>query len=360
MHFGTGRLSHRGSRPFAAFFKTASLFALTSALAGCSGDSGGDGDGGGGSGGSGGSSSENIVTLTDDNQYLSTSTLTPPEILTASGEDLSISWDALTTDMQCHSMDPAADIGKVALLRFRGLTKEQAAELLTAGELLMSDIDGYIQYETGESVTSCNLSDLSNLGTPVDITEEYKASETNVYMLLWATGTQPGTGARAMVFLRPVAGELNTEVNADLTMSCDPASGDGILTFDAELPPALDVPETHTMFDWRAITVDGLGNEIVADNIDRILLAYYADKTPEQLQEQIFDIEMIATDIWEIEEYGGGRRADLRNARHRETNEFFSGFGDRTGGTWLLGLMCSTCQNPAPVVLTVINPVAAE
>jgi hypothetical protein len=353
MHLAPGRLSHGLPRRLAAFLKTASLLALT----GCSGGDSGDGDGGGGSSGSGGSSSTNLIELTNASQYTSTSTLMPPEIVTASGEDLQISWDALTTDMQCHGMDPAADIGKVALLRFRGLTKEEAAELLTAGELLMSDIDGYIQYDTGESVTSCDLSDLSNLGTPVDITEEYQANDTNVYMLLWATGTQPGTGARSMVFLRPVVGEVNTEVVAE--PACDPDTGESLLTFDATLPAPLDAPETYTTVDWKKVTVDGLGNPIATGTIDRILLAYYEGMTPQELEGQIFDIEMLATDIWEIERFGGGRQADLRSAQHRETDEFFTGFGGRPEGTWLVGLMCSICQNPAPVVLSVLNPVPA-
>ena len=357
MHLGIGSLFTRWARRSAAFFGTFSLVALTGALTGCSSsDDGGGDDGGGGSGGSGGSSA-NVITLTDENQYTSTSTLMPKEITTASGEDLDIFWEELTTDMQCHAMSPSADIDKVALLRIRDLSKEEAAALLTAGELAMSDIDGYIQYDTDGSQTNCKLSDLSNLGTPVDITQEYQERENTVYLLLWATGTRPGTGARSMVFLRPVAGEVNTEVHAE--PACDPETGESILTFDATLPQPLEVPENYTTVDWRDVTVDGLGNEIAANNIDRILLAYYQGATPAELEEQIFDIEMIATDIWEIENYGGGRRADLRNARHRETDEFFAGFGGREEGTWLLALMCSTCQNPAPMLLTALAPVPA-
>src|SRR5262249_51905109 len=115
---------------------------------------------------------------------------------------------------------------------------------------------------------------------------------------------------------------------------------------------------------WRAVTVDGLGNPIFANSVDRILLAYYEGMTPQDLESEIFDIEMIATDIWEIQDYGGGRSAHLRNARHRQANrehgDYFDGFGGRPEGTWLLGLMCSTCQNPAPVVLSVLAPKPAE
>jgi len=346
MRFGIARLFVSGSRRCAAFFSTVSLVAL----AGCSSEEGGDGAPLGG------------AKITDEHNYSSTSTLMPKEIRTASATDLDISWDALTTDMQCHEMSPTTDIGKVALLRFRGLTKEDAAALLTAGELEMSDIDGYIQFETEGDKTSCKLSDLSNLGTPVDITQEYKESENQIYMLLWATGERPGTGARTMVFLRPVEGEVATEVHAE--PGCDPDTKEGILTFSATLPPPLEIAEDSTIVDWRGVTVDGLGNPIYANAIDRILVAFYEDTTPEQLEEQIFDIELIATDIWEIRDFGGGRRADLAAARHREDDDtqgdFFDGFAGHGEGTWLLGLMCSTCQNPAPMVLSVLKPVAAE
>src|SRR5262249_49068384 len=148
--------------------------------------------------------------------------------------------------------------------------------------------------------------------------QEYKESDTQVYMLLWATGTRPGTGARSMVFLRPVSGEVNTVVDAE--PGCDPDTGESILTFDATLPPPHEILETDTTVNWRAVTVDGLGNPIFANSVDRILLAYYEGMTPQDLESEIFDIEMIATDIWEIQDYGGGRSADLRNARHREAN----------------------------------------
>jgi hypothetical protein len=349
MDLGLGLASSRFGRPRAAFAKTLSLVVVAGALTGCGSD-GGEAPGLIG------------VALSDEDNYSSTSSLMPKEIVTASGEDLDIFWDQLTVDMQCHAMSPTEDVDKVALLRFRGLTKEQAATRLTEGELQMNEIDGYIQYETKEdnTETSCKLSQLTNLGTPVDITQEYKEGEDSVYMLLWATGTRPGLGARSMVFLRPIVGEVETEVHAE--PACDPTTGEGILTFDATFPDPVEVPEGKTVIDWRNVTVDGLGNAIFANNIDRILLAYYEGKTPAELADQILDIEMIATDIWEIRDFAGGRRADLSAARHREANgtqgDYFEGFGGRPEGTWLVGLMCSLCQNPAPMVLTVLKPVS--
>jgi hypothetical protein len=369
MDLGIRRQS-RASFARSLAWKILSTFALASALAGCestdganaddgasgSGGSSGSSSGGsrtGGSGGTGGSVS-GAVQLTDDNNYATTSLLEPGNVITASGTSLHIDWSALTTDMQCHGMDPMTDIGKVALLRFRNLSKPEAAALLTAGELEMADIDGYIQFETGGDQTECELSDLSNLGTPVNIEDEYVEAPDKTYMLLWATGERPGTGARTMTFLTPSADEPNTDVVAE--PGCDPDTGEGILDFTATFKTPVTIPAGKTVVDWRSVTKDGLGNDLFANNIDRVLLGFYAGKTPEQLAEQIFDIELIADDLWEVD-HGGGFQNDLRTLRRRgSTDDFFPGFDGYPEGTWLLGLMCSICQNPAPLVLAVLEP----
>jgi hypothetical protein len=329
------------------------MFLLASALAGCESTTGDDGAP---------PEPAGDVKLKDANNYTSTSTLAPGEIVTASATDLHIDWSALTMDMQCHEMDPMTDIGKVALIRFRNLTKEEAAALLTAGELEMADIDGYIQYETKGLVTECELSDLSNLGTPVNIEDEYVAAEDKTYMLLWGTGERPGTGARTMTFLKPVVGEVNTDVIAAPGCAPDPDNpGEmkSILEFSATLKTPIEVPAGKTTVDWRAITKDGLGNPLAFNNIDHVLLGFYADKTPEELQEQILDIELIATDLWETQ-HPGGFTTNLRSARHREADgkpgDFFPGFAGYPTGTWLLALTCSFCQNPAPLILAVLEP----
>ena len=70
-----------------------------------------------------------------------------------------------------------------------------------------------------------------------------------------------------------------------------------------------------------------------------------------------FDIELIATNLYDIK-LPGGRTADLAKATERKTGETFPGFARTETGTWMLALTCSKCQNPAPVLLTIIEPSA--
>jgi hypothetical protein len=67
------------------------------------------------------------------------------------------------------------------------------------------------------------------------------------------------------------------------------------------------------------------------------------------------DLELIATQLWEISLTTSGRTADLAKAKERTSGAVFPGF-ERKDGVWALGLMCSACQNPAPVLLSVLEP----
>ena len=73
------------------------------------------------------------------------------------------------------------------------------------------------------------------------------------------------------------------------------------------------------------------------------------------VRDRDFDLELNATTLWDVQ-LAGGRTADLSTAVERGTGAPFSGFARSSTGVWLLALLCSTCQNPAPVLLTVLEP----
>jgi hypothetical protein len=357
MHSGIRLLSAPSSARFASWSKTISLVALAWAFVGCGSSDDGD-DGGNGGGGN----LPDPVYIEQDNNYTSTSTLEPPLFDTASGVDLRICWPDLTIDMQCHDIDPTVDIGQVALLRFGVDTLElqpgedkydAVARRLTEGELPQEALDGIIQYET-DGATCANLSDLTNFGTPVDVEDEYVEDADKVYMMVWGSGTVAGRGTRAMAFLNPTADSVIAEVTGDLTTSCN-EDGEGILSFTADFQAPLPFPPDTTLINWSHIETDGIGNEFVPEYIDRILVARYDSLTPDELENMVFDLEILADDLWEFNDFKGGLALDLLNLKHVDSGETFEGF-DPEGGTWLLGHQCSFCQNPAPLILTVVEP----
>jgi hypothetical protein len=292
--------------------------------------------------------SRGTILLQDENNYSSVSSLSIPVVQTAVG-DLDICWKDAVKDLQCHDVDPVAELDNVSLLRFLHLSNEEVEKKLTSGQLSQSQVDGYLDFKTDHDSTCTKLSALSFFGTEIDVAKEYVASSERKYMLIFSKGTTPGVGARTMTFIEPTEDSTNTVVDAP--------EGCGMLDFKANLSDAVPMAvgaKAPWLVDWQDVTVDGQRNPIAYQSIDRLMLGFFQDATVAELQDRIFDIEQIATSLWELP-LTGGRKAELSFAEERTTGEPFAGF-DRTDGVWLLALLCSTCQNPQPVVLSVLAP----
>jgi hypothetical protein len=206
-------------------------------------------------------------------------------------------------------------------------------------------MDGYLEFRpTGDLCTT--LSAFSLFGTPVDVASQYVAGQ-GTYLLIFATGTTPGVGARMLQFLEPVEGSTETHVAV--------GRGCGVVTVDADLGAAtpLTVPRTGPwQLDWSGLTRDGQGNPLESGRIDGLLVAYYADTTVQALEGEILDLLLIATWLWSADSVSG------------RAFEFEEGWGGDAGfdaypaegGVWLLGLTCSRCYTPAPIFLAMLRP----
>jgi hypothetical protein len=303
----------------------------------------------GGGGGKPGDARGNLL-LRDANNYTTKAALSIPVVETASAMDLDICWTDVAKDLQCHPLSAAADLDNVALLRVSHLSKEQVQIRMAAGTLSQSDVAGYLDFQTDHSNTCVKLSQLSFFGTPIDVPSQYVESTDYTYLLLFTKGTTPGLGARSMVFLKPTASSINAKV--------DGVTGCGLLTFMADLSALTHLPVPAAgpwILDWRDITRDGQGNDAPFEKIDGVTIGFYAGMTAADLEARIFDIELIATGLWDVK-LTGGKTADLSTATDRARGGAFPGFDRADSGTWLLALTCSRCQSPAPVLLTILEP----
>ncbi|MDP2315671.1 MAG: hypothetical protein Q8P41_22425 [Pseudomonadota bacterium] len=287
--------------------------------------------------------------LADVNNYAFTGALDVPSIVTASATNVSVCWDEVLHDLQCHAMDPTVDIENVGLVRFPNYSQEEVEVALSTNDLQQSAISGYVEYQpgsVGDGPSTCaNLEDFSFFGTGIDVTEEYTEAG-GTYMLLLTQGTTPGVGARMITFLEPRAAETITEVSI--------GDGCGLLAVDADLEAATRVPIPAAgpfTVDWSELTIDGQGNPIAVEDIDGLMIAFYAGETPASLETQLLDLELVATDLYTMP-LTGATTADLAGATG--ASGAFTGFSGE--GTWLLALRCSTCYNPAPIFLTVVEP----
>ncbi len=297
-----------------------------------------------------GSHDPETITLADDNNYTSVSELSIPIIETASGVDIDICWADLVEDIQCHELDPLADLDQVSMLRLLNVTEGEVEDHIEADDLPQSAVDGYVSVEANHESTCTKLSAMTLLGTEIDVSTEYVENDSNTYMLLFASGLTIGQGARSMAFLQP-------SEDSDVTR-VDVGSGCGLLEFTADLSSASAVPVSEKgpyVLDWSGMSKDSQGKTIIFQDIDRVVLGFYAGMSVGDIEENIFDLELMATELYEID-HDGGRSTELSLAIERDSEAAFDGFERDEDGVWLVGLLCSTCRNPAPLVLSVLEP----
>jgi hypothetical protein len=334
MHFPIER-RHLRSRAIPCAF-------LALIVAACSGSSNSTGDGGG-------AGTANVF-FTDANNYTSMSSLTLPSITTASGADLTICWDQIMKDLQCHAVTPLQDIDDVDVLAVSNPDAGAIEMELAAGSLQGNDLHAINHYLTNHTSACAQLSQFSFAGAAIDVSTDYVANPNIQYMVLFATGTIDGVGSRTMAFLNPSTSSTNTMVEAP--------DGCGILDFQANLTSLTPLPIPKMgpwVMDWSQLTRDSINNTVIFSKIDSLLLGYYPGLQVSDLQTQFLNIEQIANPLYQMSIDGAhAQSANLANAKDANGNSF-SGFTS-TSGTWAVGLLCSTCQNPAPIALTVLNP----
>lgn len=314
---------------------------LALVIGGCSGGSGT------GPGGSGGGAAN--VFFTDANNYSSTSSLTLPTVMTPSGSDFTICWDQIKQDLQCHSVTPTADINSVTVLEISN-PDAGAIESLLANGSIISEVHAPYQYLTNSSSTCAKLSQFSFAGSSINVSTDYVPDPSMTWMALFASGTVAGQGSRTMAFLQPTSSSSATMIEAP--------DGCGILDFKANLTSLkpLSIPAKGPwVVDWSGVSKDSEGNPAILAKLDSLLLGYYPGMQPADLQTQFLNIQQLANPLYQMSVDGAhSTSANLANAKDAKGNAF-AGFTS-TSGTWAVGLLCSSCQNPAPVALTVLNP----
>jgi hypothetical protein len=290
--------------------------------------------------------------ITNANNYTSVSSLNIPATATAPGADLHICWTSLGTDLLGHPISPATDIDHVTFLQVVGLTKDAIAKQFAAGTFATKSVKLFRDYVVNDAAgeTCAQLSAFKLGGAVMDPAQDYAVAADKIYLLLFAKGTTPGVGSKSMMFLEPSASSTNVEVTAP--------EGKTILNFQADLttPKPVNIPAAGPfVVDWSQLTTDGMGNPVVYQKIDSLLVGYYDGMTVAQLQARCLDFDLIATTLYRVGIPIGPKQADLTTAVTENGGIPFAGFTPNNG-VWAVGLMCSECQVPAPIAVAILNP----
>lgn len=288
-----------------------------------------------------------VLDLTVANNWTYTGALEIDTVEVELAADVQFSWGGLTEDIQGHEMDPTTDVDYSWLIWYQYLDLPQLEEAINCDGLVASDVEigVYNEPEFADGTTSVWLSELYiPPGNPF-LPDEYFVYTDGVWFARLTTGQN---FTRRMVAVVPTAESTNHLVEYTNTTSS--------LRFDADLQtltPFEVEPTGPYSVDWSdaAAAENGCEEPTDLEKADQLWLARYEGYSLPEIEAQVLDLEYTYAELYTAPAYGIDE-LDLSEASN-EAGEAFPGFG--TDSFWLLALRCTTCDNPAPLYLTVLN-----
>ena len=118
-------------------------------------------------------------------------------------------------------------------------------------------------------------------------------------------------------------------------------------------PPADGRPRRHGRADagFGDDEEERLGGTFIPTNIAHAIVGHYT-QTATELETQFLDLETIAQTLYPMD-IPYGTVLDFSMLMDKGGNAFK---GIDSTGTWLVALVCTTCRNPAPWYLTILQP----
>ena len=299
------------------------------------------------------------VVANEANDYAFTSTITLPPVTVKSMTNLTFDWSAVTKDFLGHPLNAVTDLNTISVMLWQ-LPLADLQTKLNADTLYQSDL--YVvpppswpdPGATTGGMTSSQLYDFTVNGTAITQAEYdsyfdpamFPPSQFS-YMVAAATGTTVGQGFRMLQAFQ--LDSASTATSVALTNNSTK------LTYQANLHSLTitGVPGgTPTLtLDSAQMMTNALGAEFTQGYITSAIVGHYT-QTPSQLESQFLDLDLIATDYYRAD-IPSGTVLDFTTLKDSAGNSF-PGVDDT--GTWLVGLICGNCRNPAPWYMTILKP----
>jgi hypothetical protein len=304
------------------------------------------------------------IVASETNNYQFSSTITLPPVTVKSMTNLKFEWGAVTHDFLGHSLDAKSDLNMASVMIFQ-LPLAEVQTKLNADTLKQMDLLTSVPASwpppgmTTGGATTANLYDFQINGTVItpDMFNAYFDPATNPpsafsYMFAASTGTELGKGYRMLQSFNidPGASATTVALKDDSTkLTCDVSLRNLTMVGVTAGTPALMLDFTDMVAMSKK---NALGGTFVDGYITSAVLGHYT-QTPAELEEKFLDLDMIPTAYYTAE-VPGGTTVDLTTMKDVKTNAAFTGI-DGTG-TWLVGLICGNCRNPAPWYMTILKP----
>lgn len=293
------------------------------------------------------------VVASDNSNYTFKSTITLAPVTVAQMSNLSFDWSGLTKDFLGHPLNPAADLN-MAIMMIWALPLATFQTELNADALFTADLVVSPPLNLPlAGATSGHLHDFMANGTALtpamfdtyfDATMYTPANST--FIVAVQTGTDLGRQIRMLQ-----AFNLDASSNAtNIVLTNDSTK----LSYTANLhsltitgvpggTPALTL-------DWSQMTKNALGGEFKEGYVTSAVVGHYT-QTPAELESRFLDLDRIAVATYRADIPSGSVLGF--NTLKDENGAAFPGIDD--SGTWLVGLTCGNCRNPAPWYMTILK-----
>jgi hypothetical protein len=296
------------------------------------------------------------------NDYTFTSSLMLHPVKVKPMSDLTFNWGGVTKDFLGQTVNPVTDLNDIFVLLVDLPAATFAPQLnndtfATSSIVIPGPPPSYLP--TG-GVTMQSLYNNFVGAYPVDasMAAQYLDAATytpanSTFVVAAQTGTSMiGTGIRMMQSFELDPSSNNTTV----TMT----NSSTTLTYSANLhslhPTGVPAGKANLTLDWTNLSTNGLGvtlNDSTRTNIGAAIVGHYS-QTPAELENQFLDLRTLAMDLYTAD-IPSGTTLDFTTLVDSKGNPFP---GIDSTGTWLVGLICTPCHNPAPYYLTILEPVA--
>jgi hypothetical protein len=293
------------------------------------------------------------IVAKEANDYAFSSTITLSPVTVKQMTNLTFDWSGVTKDFLGHTLKPG-DLS-TALAMLWGIKLSDLQTALNTDELYPSDL--VVSPPPSMAIngnTTAKLYDFTINGTALspamidgyfDATMYTPANAT--YILGVQHGSELGREMKMLQAFNVDASSSNTTVtmtNQSTKMTCQVSLRNLTITGVPGGTPAL-------MLDWSQMQTNALGAQFKDGYITSAVVGHYM-QTPAELEEKFLDLDTIATNYYRAD-IGAGSVLDFSTLKDA-SGASFPGVDDN--GTWLVGLICGNCRNPAPWYMTILKP----
>ncbi|HVV52394.1 MAG TPA: hypothetical protein VHO06_22195 [Polyangia bacterium] len=299
------------------------------------------------------------IVADEANNYSFSSSLKLQMTKVQPSSNLTFSWGGVTKDFLGQPVTVSTDLNTILVLMVN-LTLQDFETQIDDDTFFQSSlvITPPPNFTPTGGVTMATLyNDFSAGGEPVtaDNASMYLdptmyPPDQNTFILAAQTGANLGEDIRMMQAFQLDPSSTNTAV----TLTNSSTTLDYTANLHALHPTGVPAGTAALTLDWSAMEdgeMNALGTAFAAGSITSAIVGHYT-QTPAQLESQFLDLQTSAEDLYTAA-IPYGSMLDFTTLTDQAGNSFP---GIDSTGTWLVGLICGNCRNPAPWYLTILEP----